>query len=189
MALSTISLRRAELISFPRQDPSKSPYPDSSPLPTALTEYSPSRSFTIICSGLNRFLPIIPPYQIVFKSLTFGLLCGGRVKSGINSRVWSNRFFRPHTKRSRHRTSATTRPRSIQKKNRQFQTRDQHKNTHKGTRTKMSKEYKDINSGKFKSIGQKEVEQMNGTREMSNEERKQSRRKKKRVGGDAMRHR
>ena len=87
------------------------------------------------------------------------------------------------------RTSATTRPRSIQKKNRQFQTRDQHKNTHKGTRTKMSKEYKDINSGKFKSIGQKEVEQMNGTREMSNEERKQSRRKKKRVGGDAMRHR
>ena len=130
-----------------------------------------------------------PPYQIVFKSLTFGLLCGGRVKSGINSRVWSNKFFRPHTKRSRHRTSATTRPRSIQKKNKQFQTRDQHKNTHKGTRTKMSKEYKDINSGKFKSIGQKEVEQMNGTREMSNEERKQSRRKKKRVGGDAMRHR
>ena len=43
----------------------------------------------------------------------------------------------------------------------------------------MSKEYKDINSGKFKSIGQKEVEQMNGTREMSNEERKQSRRKNK----------
>ena len=71
----------------------------------------------------------------------------------------------------------------------QVQPRDQHKNTHKGTRTKMSKEYKDINSGKFKSIGQKEVEQMNGTREMSNEERKQSRRKKKRVGGDAMRHR
>ena len=53
----------------------------------------------------------------------------------------------------------------------------------------MSKEYKNINSDKFKSIGQKEVEQMNGTREMSNEERKQSRRKKKRVGGDAMRHR
>ena len=42
----------------------------------------------------------------------------------------------------------------------------------------MSKEYKDINSGKFKSIGQKEVEQMNGTREMSNDERKQSKRKK-----------
>ena len=53
----------------------------------------------------------------------------------------------------------------------------------------MSKEYKNINSDKFKSIGQKEVEQMNGTREMSNEERKQSRRTKKRVGGDAMRHR
>ena len=80
MALSTISLRRAELTSFPRQHPSKSPYPDSSSLPTALTEYSPSRSFTIICSGLNRFLPIIPPpYQIVFISLTFGLLTGGRV--------------------------------------------------------------------------------------------------------------
>jgi hypothetical protein len=36
----------------------------------------------------------------------------------------------------------------------------------------MSKEYKIINSEKFKSIGQKELEQMNGTREMSNEERK-----------------
>jgi hypothetical protein len=59
----------------------------------------------------------------------------------------------------------------------------------KGQGQKMSKEYKNINSDKFKSIGQKEVEQMNGTREMSNEERKQSRRKKKRVGGDAMRHR
>ena len=43
----------------------------------------------------------------------------------------------------------------------------------------MSKEYKDINSGKFKSIGQKEVEQMKRTREMSNEERKQSRKKNK----------
>jgi transposase InsO family protein len=31
----------------------------------------------------------LPPYQIFFKSLTFGLLCGGRVKSGINSGVWS----------------------------------------------------------------------------------------------------
>ncbi|MFT4579337.1 MAG: hypothetical protein ACI9UO_002171 [Nitrospinales bacterium] len=40
-----------------------------------------------------------------------------------------------------------------------------------------------------KSVGEKEVEQMKGTREMSNEERKQSRRKQKRVGGDAMRHR
>ena len=70
-----------------------------------------------------------------------------------------------------------------------FKRETKNKNTHKGTRTKMSKEYKNINSDKFKSIGQKEVEQMNGTREMSNEERKQSRRKKKRVGGDAMRHR
>ena len=42
----------------------------------------------------------------------------------------------------------------------------------------MSKEYKNINSDKFKSIGQKEVEQMNGTREMSNEERKQSKKNK-----------
>ena len=46
-----------------------------------------------------------------------------------------------------------------------------------------------VDSDKGKSIGQKEVEQMNGKREMSNEERKQSRRKQKRVGGDAMRHR
>jgi hypothetical protein len=53
----------------------------------------------------------------------------------------------------------------------------------------MSKEYKRINSDKHKSVGQKEVEQMNGTREMSNEERQQSRKRKKRVGGDAMRHR
>ena len=53
----------------------------------------------------------------------------------------------------------------------------------------MSKEYKKINSDKHKSIGQKEVEQMNGTREMSSEERQQSRKRKKRVGGDAMRHR
>lgn len=53
----------------------------------------------------------------------------------------------------------------------------------------MSKEYKKINSDNFKSIGQKEVEQMKGTREMSNEERQQSRRRKKRVGGDTMKHR
>ena len=53
----------------------------------------------------------------------------------------------------------------------------------------MSKEYKKINSDKHKSVGQKEVEQMNGTREMSAEERQQSRRRKKRVGGDALRHR
>ena len=42
----------------------------------------------------------------------------------------------------------------------------------------MSKEYKNINSDKFKSIGQKEVEQMQRTREMSNEERKQSKKNK-----------
>ena len=81
------------------------------------------------------------------------------------------------------------RPRSVQTKNRQLQTRDQNKNTRKEARTKMSKEYKRINSDKHKSVGQKEVEQMNGTREMSNEERQQSRKRKKRVGGDAMRHR
>lgn len=55
--------------------------------------------------------------------------------------------------------------------------------------TKRQTEYKEIYKGRDKSIGQKEVEQMMRTREMSNEERKQSRRKKKRVGGDAMRHR
>ena len=142
MALSTISLSRAELTSFPRQHPSKSPYPDSSSLPTALTEYSPSRSFTIICSGLNRFLPIIPPYQIVFKSLTFGLLCGGRVKSGINSGVWSNRFFRPHTKRSRHRTSATTRPRSILKRIGNFKRETNIKTHTKGQGLKCQKNTK-----------------------------------------------
>ena len=38
----------------------------------------------------------------------------------------------------------------------------------------MTREYKEIYSDKGKSIGQKEVEQMKGTREMSNEERKQS---------------
>ena len=42
----------------------------------------------------------------------------------------------------------------------------------------MSKEYKRINSDKFKSIGQKEVEQMMGKREMSDEERKQSKKNK-----------
>ena len=45
-------------------------------------------------------------------------------------------------------------------------------------RTKMTRDYKEIYSDKGKSIGQKEVEQMKGTREMSNEERKQSKRKK-----------
>ena len=49
-------------------------------------------------------------------------------------------------------------------------------------KTKMTKkqtEYKEIYKDKGKSIGQKEVEQMKGTREMSNEERKQSRKKNK----------
>jgi len=55
--------------------------------------------------------------------------------------------------------------------------------------TKMPKENKVTKNDNRKSIGEKEVEQMMGTREMSNEERKQSRRKQKRVGGDAMRHR
>ena len=51
----------------------------------------------------------------------------------------------------------------------------------------MSKEYKNINSDKFKSLGQKEVEQMMGTREMSNEERKQSKKKIiKRVKGQTI---
>ena len=40
--------------------------------------------------------------------------------------------------------------------------------------TKRQTEYKEIYKGKGKSIGQKEVEQMKRTREMSNEERKQS---------------
>jgi hypothetical protein len=58
------------------------------------------------------------------------------------------------------------------------------KNTRKGTRTKMTREYiqKHSDNGekrKSKTLGQKEVEQMMGTREMSNEERKQSRRKNK----------
>ena len=43
--------------------------------------------------------------------------------------------------------------------------------------TKKQTEYKEIYKDKGKSIGQKEVEQMNRTREMSNEERKQSKRK------------
>ena len=49
---------------------------------------------------------------------------------------------------------------------------------------KRQTEYKEIYKDKGKSIGQKEVEQMNRTREMSNEERKQSKREasKKREG-------
>ena len=43
---------------------------------------------------------------------------------------------------------------------------------------KRQTEYKEIYKGKGKSIGQKEVEQMKRTREMSNEERKQSKKNK-----------
>jgi len=48
--------------------------------------------------------------------------------------------------------------------------------------TKMTKEYIQKHSnngekGKGKTLGQKQVEEMQGTREMSNEERKQSRKK------------
>ena len=44
--------------------------------------------------------------------------------------------------------------------------------------TRRQTEYKEIYKGKGKSIGQKEVEQMKRTREMSNEERKQSKKNK-----------
>ncbi|MFL2915149.1 MAG: hypothetical protein ACJZ45_01805 [Nitrospinia bacterium] len=44
--------------------------------------------------------------------------------------------------------------------------------------TKRQTEYKEIYKGRDKSIGQKEVEQMMRTREMSNEERKQSKKNK-----------
>ena len=44
--------------------------------------------------------------------------------------------------------------------------------------TKRQTEYKKIYKDKGKSIGQKEVEQMMRTREMSNEERKQSKKNK-----------
>ena len=43
----------------------------------------------------------------------------------------------------------------------------------------MTREYKEIYSDKGKSIGQKQVEQMKRTREMSNEELKQSKKKQK----------
>jgi hypothetical protein len=54
----------------------------------------------------------------------------------------------------------------------------------RGIRTKMTIEYIQKHSnngekGKGKTLGQKQVEQMMGTREMSNEERKQSRKKNK----------
>ena len=66
-----------------------------------------------------------------------------------------------------------------------FKRDGKNKNTRKGTRTKMTREYIQKHSdngekGKGKTLGQKEVEQMKGTREMSNEERKQSRKKQKR---------
>ena len=65
-----------------------------------------------------------------------------------------------------------------------FKRESKNKNTHKGIRTKMTKEYIQKHSnngekGKGKTLGQKQVEQMMGTREMSNEERKQSRKKNK----------
>ena len=44
--------------------------------------------------------------------------------------------------------------------------------------TKKQTDYKEIYKDKGKSIGQKEVEQMMRTREMSNEERKQSKKNK-----------
>ena len=44
---------------------------------------------------------------------------------------------------------------------------------------KRQTEYKEIYSDTGKTRGQKEVEQMKGTREMSNEERKQSKKKRK----------
>jgi hypothetical protein len=44
--------------------------------------------------------------------------------------------------------------------------------------TKRQTDYKEIYKDKVKSIGQKEVEQMKRTREMSNEERKQSKENK-----------
>ena len=43
---------------------------------------------------------------------------------------------------------------------------------------KRQHEYKEIYSDKGKTRGQKEVEQMKGTREMSNEERVQSKKQK-----------
>ena len=48
---------------------------------------------------------------------------------------------------------------------------------------KRQHEYKEIYSDKGKTRGQKEVEQMKGTREMSKEERKQSKKSKKQRKG------
>jgi len=63
-----------------------------------------------------------------------------------------------------------------------FKRESKNKNTRKGTKTKMTREYiqKHSDNGdkrNGKTLGQKQVEQMKGTREMSNEERKQSRKK------------
>ena len=65
-----------------------------------------------------------------------------------------------------------------------FKRKSNNKNTRKGTRTKMTREYieKHSNNGerrKGKTLGQKQVEEMMGTRKMSNEERKQSKKKNK----------
>lgn len=62
--------------------------------------------------------------------------------------------------------------------------RDSKKTHARGIRTKMTREYIQKHSnngekGKGKTLGQKQVEQMMGTREMSSEERKQSRKKNK----------
>ena len=46
------------------------------------------------------------------------------------------------------------------------------------TREYIQKHSDNGEKGKGKTLGQKQVEQMQGTREMSNEERKQSRKKK-----------
>ena len=63
-----------------------------------------------------------------------------------------------------------------------FKRDNKNKKTRKWRSTKMTKEYIQKHSnngekGKGKTLGQKQVEQMQGTREMSNEERKQSRKK------------
>ena len=65
-----------------------------------------------------------------------------------------------------------------------FKRESKNKNTRKGTRTKMTREYIEKHSDngerrKGKTLGQKQVEQMMGTRDMSKEERKQSKKKNK----------
>ena len=60
-----------------------------------------------------------------------------------------------------------------------FKQESQNKNTGEKTKMKRQHEYKEIYSDKGKTRGQKEVEQMKGTREMSNEERKQSKKAQK----------